>query len=127
MSATVSVKEAAERLGVTRQAVMALIHRGTLPALREPGGPRGTRYFIPVSAVNERAVGMVVADGWVTIPTAAKARGIDASTLRDWIRLGRVKVSYTPLGRYVSLAEVMATGKRRPGPRGNRPKATADA
>ncbi|MDR0416211.1 MAG: helix-turn-helix domain-containing protein, partial [Propionibacteriaceae bacterium] len=46
-----TVAQAADRLGVTRQSVLARIKRRTLPARR-----RGHRWLIPSSAVAEGAV-----------------------------------------------------------------------
>lgn len=117
MTETITVAEAATRLGVSKQAVLGLIRRGTVPATVEG---REKRYLVDRRAVERRAAQAVEVEGWATIPTAAEARGIDPTTLRDWVRSGHVNSVSTPKGRIVELNEVLAATKRRTGPRGAR-------
>lgn len=114
--------EAAARLGVSRQAVLSLIHNGVLPHSRSADG-RAARYAIPKRAVEERVAALIAPEGWVTLPEAAKARGVDDTTIRNWVRSGHIKAISTQAGRLVSLDAVLAADRRLPGPRGNRPDA----
>lgn len=119
---TMTPAEAAVRLGVTRQAVFSLIHSGALPHSRS-SDDRISRYLIPARAVEDRVADRSVPEGWVSLPAAAEARGVDDTTIRNWVRAGRVEALSTVHGRFVSLEAVMMADKRRPGPRGNRPDA----
>lgn len=124
MTAMMTITEAADRLGVSRQAVHQLIQRGVIPHVVEKNGVRIKRFLVPQSAINERLAGMETPEGWGSIPTAARLRGVDETTVRGWVRDGYVQAVSTPSGRIVNLAEVESLAKRRPGPRGNRPEAT---
>ena len=120
----ITMTEAADRLGISRQAVHRLVKRGTLPSVEERERGRVVRVLVLASAVEERAKGTTVPRGWVTIPEAARQRGVDETTVREWVRREYLATIEAAGLRYVKLAEVKRLQPPRPGPRGSRPEAS---
>lgn len=117
----VTVTEAAAKLGVSRQAVLKLIGRGTVPAFKRDQRLRSP-YVIPSSAIDDRLAGAHVPDGWVTVATAAELRNRQPDAIREWIDSHGLPAERLADGRLVieraALDEFPAP---RRGPRGDRP------
>ena len=93
-----SVAEAADLLGVTRQAVFKAITKGTLPAAPVIERGKVTRYLLDADVVRERVLNRNVNDGCLNINQAAAHLGCSTSTVAKYMVDGLVPFDRNPLG-----------------------------
>ncbi len=102
-----SVNEAGKMLGVSRGTVIDWIHRGLLDATRDD--PKGAWWVALTEGDRERLTRPAGCEGMVPLAEAVKRLDRPRSTLRNWIRTGRLEGRRVQLGRrtvwYVALPE----------------------
>jgi|GEM_PF-7093505 len=100
-----SVAAAATRLGISRQAVLKLIDRGTLQATAEMSRGKVARYLIPVSVVAHRLDSIKAPPGYISLVECATALNVDPTTVRRWIADGKLSAKVNLSNqRFVQLA-----------------------
>lgn len=105
MSSAVIPAEAARRLGVTPQRVHQLIRDGGLASHRV-----GNRVVVPLDAIEARLRHRPgrwgdVPDGMLTFADAAERLGVSVTTVRAWIRSGKLAAVRLDDGRVVIPAD----------------------
>lgn len=93
-----SVAEAADLLGVTRQAVFKAIKKGTLSAAPVVERGRVTKYLLNAEVVYERSVQREVVDGCLNINQAAAYLDCSSSTIAKYMADGLVPFDRNSLG-----------------------------
>lgn len=96
-----TVAETADRLDVTRQAVLKLIRTGSLPGVPERDRGRVARWLVPASAVNARVQGNETPPGWITLPEAAERLARSPKTVRRYVDSGLLPGYQRPDGAWL--------------------------
>jgi excisionase family DNA binding protein len=94
----VTIAEAAERLGVTRQAVLKAVTTGSLPAtaVRERG--KVVRYVLDPADVERRQASRSRPAGTYSVTDAAALLNVGATTVARWAADGKLDVERTESG-----------------------------
>lgn len=96
---TLTLTEAAARVGVHRRTLRAWIRKGRLPATRTPGG----HYRIRVADLEDMPL---------TATAFARAVGVCSRTAQRWAQQGRLRSRRTPGGWEIAASEVERIGRR---------------
>ena len=106
-----TIAESADRLDITRQAVLKLVKNGSMPSVPEMRGGSVHRYLIPESAVSDRLDSIEAPSGYYSVPRVAHVLGVDSTTVRRWVSAGKLKAFVTPSGRRFVNLEAAASFK----------------
>ena len=103
-----TVTETADRLGVSRQAVLKAINSGSLPYKAEVERGRVVRYLVVDESVSARIAGQARPTGFLSVSEAAARLDAGTSSVCRWIASGRLPATKVGGSHLIDPSDIVA-------------------
>jgi len=105
-----TVTEAADRLGVSRQAVLKAINSGSLPSRAQVEHGRVVRYLVTAEGVSARIAAQARPTGFLSVREVAERLGAGKSSVGRWIASGRLPATKVGESHFIDPSDIVAVG-----------------
>ena len=103
-----TVTETADRLGVSRQAVLKAINSGSLPSRAEVERGRVVRYLVAAEGVSARIAAQSRPTGFLSVSEVAARLDAGTSSVCRWIASGRLPATKVGGSHLIDPSDIVA-------------------